>query len=257
MAPAFHATPQRDARWPTNLGLGIVNAAIAIAVPLTAVSAALWAERHDVGLLNTVSTPAWLAFIATLALRSLAGYLFHLAMHKVPLLWRVHRVHHLDTHLDVSTALRSHPIEVLVAALIMSVVSVLFGLSAWALVMYELWDACAGAYSHANLRLPERLDRLLRTVLVTPNMHCLHHSSWRPETDSNYGTVFAFWDRLFGTYSDAPRAGYEAMRLGLEEVRDARTSSFWWQIRSPALSLSGEPAPRSDAVPPGPPASGP
>jgi len=152
-------------------------------------------------------------------------------------LWRMNRVHHFDTHLDVSTGLRSHPLEFAGLLLTMVPLAILFGLDPWALAAYEIVESIANLLIHANLRLPEPLDRALRWLLVTPNMHCLHHSSHRPETDSNYSQVFSLWDRLFGTYSAAPRAGYDAMQIGLAEIRDERTADLWWQIKSPVLSI--------------------
>ena len=237
LIPAFRQPPQWNKRWPTNLGLGIVNMMLAPLAPVSAVWGAQWAHSQGFGLLNVAGAPLWIAVIATFAIRSLASYSFHILMHKVPLLWRMHRVHHFDTHLDVSTGLRSHPLEFAGLLLTMVPLAILFGLDPWALAAYEIVESIANLLIHANLRLPEPLDRALRWLLVTPNMHCLHHSSHRPETDSNYSQVFSLWDRLFGTYSAAPRAGYDAMQIGLAEIRDERTADLWWQIKSPALSI--------------------
>jgi sterol desaturase/sphingolipid hydroxylase (fatty acid hydroxylase superfamily) len=205
--------------------------------PVSAVLGAEWAQRHGIGLLNIADAPLWIAVIATFAIRDFAGYLFHVLMHKVALFWRMHRVHHFDTHLDVSTSLRSHPLEFAAIFFTMVPLVIAFGLDPWALAAYEIVLVIVNLYSHANLRLPELLDRPLRWLLVTPNMHCLHHSSFQPETDSNYGQVFSLWDRLFGTYSAVPRAGYGAMQIGLAEIRDGRVSDLWWQIKSPALTI--------------------
>jgi|NitcycUWRROWE17A_1032939.scaffolds.fasta_scaffold00166_3 sterol desaturase/sphingolipid hydroxylase (fatty acid hydroxylase superfamily) len=237
LIPAFRQPPQWNKRWPTNLGLGIVNMMLAPLAPVSAVWGAQWAHSQGFGLLNVAGAPLWIAVIATFAIRSLASYSFHILMHKVPLLWRMHRVHHFDTHLDVSTGLRSHPLEFAGLLLTMVPLAILFGLDPWALAAYEIVESIANLLIHANLRLPEPLDRALRWLLVTPNMHCLHHSSHRPETDSNYSQVFSLWDRLFGTYSAAPRAGYDAMQIGLAEIRDERTADLWWQIKSPVLSI--------------------
>jgi len=237
LIPAFRQPPQWNKRWPTNLGLGIVNMMLAPLAPVSAVWGAQWAHSQGFGLLNVAGAPLWIAVIATFAIRSLASYSFHILMHKVPLLWRMHRVHHFDTHLDVSTGLRSHPLEFAALLLTMVPLAILFGLDPWALAAYEIVESIANLLIHANLRLPEPLDRALRWLLVTPNMHCLHHSSHRPETDSNYSQVFSLWDRLFGTYSAAPRAGYDAMQIGLAEIRDERTADLWWQIKSPVLSI--------------------
>jgi sterol desaturase/sphingolipid hydroxylase (fatty acid hydroxylase superfamily) len=158
-------------------------------------------------------------------------------MHKVPLLWRLHRVHHLDTHLDISTSLRSHPAEYVVNLVIIVPAAIVFGMTPWVLIIYELADTMVSVFSHANLRMPQGLDRWLRWVLVTPNMHSLHHSSYQPETDSNYGSVFTFWDRLFRTYRHAPARSYDELQIGLTEIRDQRAWDLWWQLKSPALSI--------------------
>ena len=237
LIPAFGRNPDRSDRWPTNCGLGVVNALLAIAIPVSIIAAAEWAASQGLGLFNQIATPLWLAILASIAVRSLAAYLLHIAFHKLPMLWRVHRVHHLDQHVDVTTSFRSHPVEFAATLITLIGVAVVFGLNPWAIAAYEIADAALNLASHANLRLPERMDRMARWVFVTPNMHCLHHSSFKPETDSNYGTVFSFWDRLFGTYSAAPKAGWETMQFGLDEIRDQRAARFWWQIGSPLLSL--------------------
>lgn len=231
--PAFRDDAARTRRWPANFSLALVNAALAALLPISSVLAAEWAWQHGVGLLNQLSGWTWIAAAATLVARSLSGYVIHWLMHKAPLLWRLHRVHHLDTHLDISTTLRSHPAEVVVNFVAMGLVSISLGLTPWVLVVYELAEIVIGLVSHANIRLPDRLDRVLRLLFVTPNMHCIHHSSFQPETDSNYGGVLSFWDRLFGTYSAMPGRGYADMQIGLVEIRDARTADFLWQLASP------------------------
>ena len=213
--PAFQAAPNRNRRWPVNFGFAIISVVLVTLVPLSAVIAAQWAKENGIGLLNMAGGPWWIALVATIAIRSFAGYALHVLLHKVRLLWPMHRVHHSDRHLDVTTSIRTHPLEFVLQFLTMVPLAVVLGLDPWALVAYEIVEGLVGLASHANLRrLPERLDRPLRWLFVTPNMHCLHHSSYRPETDSNYGQLFSVWDRLFGTYSGAPRNGYDAMRIG-------------------------------------------
>lgn len=235
--PAFQQVAHRQQRWPTNLGLGIVNMTIVPLVPVSAVWGAQWAQSQGLGLLNVIGVSWWVGAAATFVIRSLAGYLFHVLMHKVPLFWRLHRVHHSDTHLDVSTTIRSHPVEVVFLFLTMVPLAIVFGFNVWALVVYEVVDGIVALLSHTNIRLPERLDCRLRWLLVTPNMHCLHHSSYQPETDSNYSGVLSIWDRLFGTYSVAPRAGYDAMKIGLNEIGFEQSSDIVWQIKSPLVTL--------------------
>jgi sterol desaturase/sphingolipid hydroxylase (fatty acid hydroxylase superfamily) len=234
--PAFSYEPGRTKRWPTNFGIGLLNLTLTILAPVSAVIATYWAGHNGYGLFNTISAPWWVVAIATVLGRSFAGYALHFVMHKTPLLWRIHRVHHSDTHLDVSTSLRSHPLEVAILVAGFASAGIALGMDPVVLAAYEIVEAIVHVATHANLRLPERLDRALRLLIVTPNMHSLHHSAWHRETDSNYGTVFSIWDRLFGTYSAEPRGGYEAMQMGLKEIRDERVSDFVWQMKSPIIT---------------------
>jgi sterol desaturase/sphingolipid hydroxylase (fatty acid hydroxylase superfamily) len=217
-------------------------------VPISGILAAEWAQRHNIGLLNLLDGSWWMfAAIATVAIRSLSGYLLHLVLHKIPLLWSIHRVHHFDTTLDVSTGLRNHPLELALVLIVGVPISIIFGLTPWALIAYEAADALFALFSHANVRVPARLDRLLRTVIVTPRWHAMHHSSYRPETDSNYGTVFTIWDRMFRSYCDPSAVYPEPLQFGLLELRDDRTSDLWWQLKSPVVGLFETPPPTAPA----------
>jgi sterol desaturase/sphingolipid hydroxylase (fatty acid hydroxylase superfamily) len=235
--PAFQRRPERSFRWPTNFGLGAINAGLIAATPVSTISAAVWANRAEIGLLNQFAMPLWISTCSTVVVYSLAVYLTHVIEHKISWLWRVHRVHHLDTHIDVSTSQRHHPLESVISVLTLVAVTVVFGLTPPVVIVYEGIEATASFLTHANVRLPESWDRIARWVFVTPNMHSLHHSSHPAETDSNYGSVFTLWDRIFGTYRAAPTSGYEMLQIGLQEIRDDRASNFWWQIKSPALQL--------------------
>jgi sterol desaturase/sphingolipid hydroxylase (fatty acid hydroxylase superfamily) len=240
LVPGVPHAPDRGRRWPTNFVLAAINISLVPIIPVSAVLAASWAEAHQIGILNMLGVPEWIAALCTLVVSSLAGYLVHVVMHKVPLLWRLHRVHHLDTHLDISTTLRHHPGELVVSVLVMVLVALAFGLSPWVVVLYEVTEGVVALISHANVRLPPRVDAMIRSVLVTPNIHSLHHSSFQPETDSNYGTVLTVWDRLFGTFTRAPLRGGETIQIGLEEVRDERASDLVWQIKSPRINTLAE-----------------
>jgi sterol desaturase/sphingolipid hydroxylase (fatty acid hydroxylase superfamily) len=235
--PAFAEPRRRHERWPVNAAIGLANIGLSIVTPITGVVVARWAEGHGVGLLNYLQSPLWLALIVTVLVRSLQSYAIHVLMHKVPLLWRIHRVHHSDTHLDASTSLRNHPFEFAVVLTSNLAVTLALGLNPWALIIFEVVESVASTAAHANLRLPERFDRALRVLFVTPNMHSLHHSAWQPETDSNYGQVFSFWDRLFGTYSAAPRNGYDALKIGLKEIDFEHATDVVWQMKSPVLTI--------------------
>jgi sterol desaturase/sphingolipid hydroxylase (fatty acid hydroxylase superfamily) len=220
-------------RVPANVGLGLVNAAIAIALPLSTVLPAEWAARHDIGVMNWVSVPAAAAVVLTWLSRNLATWLVHRASHAVPLLWRAHRVHHADVRVDLSTGFRNHPFELAYVVPWLAAVTVALGLNPTDLAAYEAVAIGFSLWTHANLRLPTPLDRLLRLALVTPAMHHVHHSSDRPQTDSNYGDLFSFWDRLFGTYCGLSEEQLKAVRFGLGETFDAKASSFVHQLRAP------------------------
>jgi sterol desaturase/sphingolipid hydroxylase (fatty acid hydroxylase superfamily) len=235
--PAFQRRPDRSYRWPTNFGLGAISAGLLLITPVSTISTAEWASRAGVGVLNQIAVPLWVSMCGTLVVYSLTVYLIHIIEHKTPWLWRLHRVHHLDTHLDVSTSQRHHPLELIVNVLILVAVTIILGLTPSVIMIYEGTEAVLDFFSHANVRLPESLDRIVRWVLVTPNMHSLHHSSHQLETDSNYGSVFTIWDRLFGTYRAEPAWGYEKFQIGLKEIRDDRAWNLWWQMKSPALPL--------------------
>ena len=211
---------------------------LAAALPVSAVVAAEWAQNHKIGLLNLLDGSWWpVAAIATVAVQSLSSYVQHVVMHKTPWLWRLHRVHHLDTTLDLSTGLRHHPFEVLTALLFDISIATAFGLQPWALVAYGTVDGLFSFFGHANFKLPARLDHVLRLCVVTPRIHAVHHSSYQPETDSNYGSVFIIWDRLFGTYSNLRADRPDEIQYGLCNVQDDRAADLWWQLKSPMLRL--------------------
>jgi sterol desaturase/sphingolipid hydroxylase (fatty acid hydroxylase superfamily) len=161
----------------------------------------------------------------------------HFAMHKIPVLWRLHRVHHSDTELDVSSAVRFHPLEFAVQVPVSLATIVAFGVPPVAIILYELLDAFMAVWTHANIRLPLGVERIIGTILVTPSMHRIHHSSHWLETDSNYGATLSIWDRLFRTLRDKSHAEQAGMELGLEECQDARSRNFLWLLILPFIRL--------------------
>ncbi|RME58563.1 sterol desaturase family protein, partial [Candidatus Parcubacteria bacterium] len=224
---------RRRERWVTNLLMTALNIAVMSLLPVTFFDVAIWAQGQGFGLFNYFSLPLVGTLIATLLARGFISFFTHYLMHKVPLLWRLHRVHHLDTEMDVSTTVRFHPFEFL-AALIPGVpLVVVFGLSPWVLLLYEIFDAGITLFSHANIRMPQSINRVLCYIIVTPDLHRVHHSSYQPETDSNFSAVFPIWDIIFGTFRTNSRELQETMELGLEEVRDKRTHQLGWLLGSP------------------------
>lgn len=222
----------RRSRWPANLALTALNVLTLGALPVSLIATARWAEVHGWGLLRGVSLPIALLLTVNLLARGFISFATHYLMHKLPLLWRLHRVHHLDTQLDVTTTVRLHPLELLVGTLPGVPLVAALGLTPWALGLYELLDVAVTLFSHANLRLPRALEGTLRYLIVTPDLHRVHHSSLQPETDSNFSAVFPVWDLVFGTFRPEPRDGHHAMRLGLDEVREPRSNQIGWLLRS-------------------------
>lgn len=225
---------RRRERWLTNLLLTALNIVVMSLLPVTFFSVAVWAHEKGIGLFNQFSLPLAVLIIGNLLGRGFVSFITHYLMHKVPLFWRLHRVHHFDTELDVSTTVRFHPLEFAAALFIGIPIVIGFGLSLWILLLYEIFDAVVTLFSHANVRLPIAIDRVLRYIIVTPDLHRVHHSSWQPETDSNFSAVFPIWDIVFGTFHTQTRAPQETMELGLEEVRDERTNRLWWLLASPS-----------------------
>lgn len=222
--------PDSDARLVTNFGLGLGNGALAALVPLGALSAAALAEAQGIGLFRLLAPPGWAALLALVVARSLAGYLLHRASHAVPWLWRIHRIHHSDRQVDLSTGLRNHPGELLLTLLVAASVTFALGPPVPVAVAAELILFVPALWTHADLQLPERLDRLLRLVFVTPAMHLVHHSAERGQCDSNYGDMLSLWDRLFGSYR-AP--GETVARLGLGPEEDRAADNLWRQLLRP------------------------
>jgi sterol desaturase/sphingolipid hydroxylase (fatty acid hydroxylase superfamily) len=234
MLRPLHASPvEARGRLLTNFAMGLITAAFYTVLPLTSVAAAQWAHSENFGLLHSVPLPAWAATGATVLAWSLANYWLHRAFHLWPWLWRLHRIHHCDTAVDLSTGFRNHPGEVLATALVRAGFAAALGLSVPALIAYEAAAFAAAMWSHANLCLPAATDRMLRWLLVTPAMHHVHHSAERCETDSNYGELLSVWDRLFGTYRPSDSDSLATARLGLGESADEGAGSLRRQLLSP------------------------
>jgi sterol desaturase/sphingolipid hydroxylase (fatty acid hydroxylase superfamily) len=223
LAPRRRRALGRWTRWPSNLAIVVLNtAAIRLAFPVTAVSFALVCEQRGWGLLNVLALPPWLAAVLGVFVLDLAIYLQHVLFHAVPALWRLHRMHHADLDIDVTTGARFHPIEILVSMAIKLAVIAAFGIEASATLAFEILLNATSMFNHGNVRMPADLDRVLRWIVVTPDMHRVHHSVVPRETNSNFGFNVPWWDRLFGTYRAAPAAGHEAMTIGISQFRASR-----------------------------------
>lgn len=229
--------PQRNRRWPTNMGLTILNIIIIGAIPVSGVFVSDYARENSIGILNVLEVAPVIALAIGFLFRSFVSWATHFAMHRITLLWRVHRVHHTDPYLDVSITVRFHPNEFLINTPILLASILLMGISPVTLMLYELLDTAMAVFTHANIRFSRRLERVMRFVLVTPDMHRVHHSSWQPETDSNYGATLSLWDHVFRTYRDKSPEALPSMQLGLAECQDDRSTSFWWLVTLPFRSL--------------------
>ena len=220
LAPRRRRDFSRLQRWPANLGIVVIDTLLLrLAFPTAAVGVAMIAAARGFGVLHWLHVPPVAAFVIALLVLDLAIYAQHVLFHAVPVLWRLHRMHHADLDFDVTTALRFHPVEILLSMALKIALVAALGAPAAAVLVFEVVLNAAAMFNHANARLPLRLDAALRWVLVTPDMHRVHHSTRIEETNSNFGFNLPWWDRLFGTYRAAPRAGQEGMTIGLEAFR--------------------------------------
>lgn len=236
LAPRRALVQPKSRRWITNLALVAIDTltlrTLAFALPILAVAAAVDASQLGWGLFNLLGWAGWAELILAVLIFDFAIWLQHLVTHKVPLLWRFHRVHHADRDFDVTTALRFHPVEIAASSALKVTLVYLIGPSALAVIVFEILLNATAMFNHANLRLPLGLDRIVRLVLVTPDMHRVHHSVLREEHDSNYGFSLSVWDRIFRTYVPQPMAGHEAMTVGLE-WQDDRPMKLGWALWLP------------------------
>ncbi|MGD9885042.1 MAG: sterol desaturase family protein [Reyranella sp.] len=223
LAPRRDQAIGRLRRWPANLGIVVLDTLLVrLVFPTAAVGVAVVADARGWGLLPALDAPPWLAVVAAVIALDLAIYLQHVLFHAVPVLWRLHRMHHADLEFDVTTGLRFHPIEIVLSMAIKLGVVAALGAPAVAVLIFEVLLNATSMFNHGNVRLPLPLDRRLRWLVVTPDMHRVHHSILPAETNSNFGFNLAWWDRLFGTYRAQPQAGHAAMTIGIDQFRDPR-----------------------------------
>lgn len=233
-APMRERALGRGARWASNLGIVVLNTVVVrVLFPTAAVGAAMHAQAEGWGLLNMVGWPLWLEILIAFVILDLAIWIQHVVFHQVPWLWRLHMVHHADRDMDVTTGLRFHPIEIALSMLIKIALVYALGAAALAVVIFEVALNASAMWSHANLRMPAGLERVVRWVVVTPDMHRSHHSVIRAEHDSNYGFFLSVWDRLFRTYTQDPAGGHLGMKVGLPTWRDRRPAQILWMLTAP------------------------
>ena len=241
LAPRRARNLPRMARWPHNIGVVAVNTVVLrFAFPTAAVGVALVAEDQGWGLLNLIGLPFWLSVVVSIALLDLAIYLQHVMFHAMPALWRLHRMHHADLDFDVTTGARFHPIEILLSMAIKLAVVAALGPPALGVLIFEVLLNATAMFNHGNLRIATGLDRVLRLVVVTPDMHRVHHSILAPETNSNFGFNLPWWDRMFGTYRAQPEAGHDGMTIGIEQFRDPSEQRLDKMLAQPFRGETGD-----------------
>lgn len=223
VAPRRALSVSKALRWTNNLGLLVLNSIVLrLMFPAAAVGIAYSVGQQGWGLFNRLDLPLWFEVLAAVLLLDFAIYLQHRLMHLVPVLWRFHRVHHADLDFDLTTGSRFHTIEIIVSMLFKWLVILLLGPALIAVLVFEVLLNGMAIFNHANVTLPRAIDRIVRYLLVTPDMHRVHHSTRVRETNSNYGFNLSIWDRVLKTYIDQPEKGHQAMAIGLAEFRDAR-----------------------------------
>jgi sterol desaturase/sphingolipid hydroxylase (fatty acid hydroxylase superfamily) len=221
-------------RWLNNFGVTFLNTLLLrLLFPILAVGLAATAAQNGWGLLNVIKMPVALAIIIAVVLQDLVIYWQHVIFHRVSFLWRFHKMHHADVDYDVSTGARFHPVEIILSMILKLAVVLLLGPPVVAVIIFEILLSSVAMFNHANAGLPEKIDTILRKVLVTPDMHRVHHSVIRGEHNSNYGFNLPWWDYLFGTYRPQPSAGHSGMTIGLNEYQSDRKQSIFWMLKLP------------------------
>jgi len=222
-SPRRALTTSKTSRWFTNLGIIVLNPlAVRLVFPVLPVGMALLADERHWGLLTVMALPYWLKVVIAVIILDLSIYLQHVLHHAIPILWRLHMVHHADLDFDVTTGLRFHPIEIILSMGIKLMAVAALGAPALAVLIFEVALNATSMFNHSNIHVPQPIDRVLRLLLVTPDMHRVHHSVIIRETNSNYGFNLPWWDRLFGTYKDQPERGHDGMTIGLSQFRDPK-----------------------------------
>ncbi len=220
-------TASKPVRWANNLGLVFLNSyVIFLLFPAAAVGVAWFVQGQSWGLLNFYQIPFWISVLSSVIILDFIIYLQHVMVHAIPVLWRLHRVHHADPDFDVTTGARFHPLEIILSMLIKFSVIVLLGPPIVAVIIFEVLLNASAMFNHSNVRMPEGLDRVLRWIIVTPDMHRVHHSVHDDEANSNFGFNLPWWDRLFGTYINQPRDGHEGMTIGIHKFHDPKQVSW-------------------------------
>ncbi len=241
-APRKERVMPRMQRWVTNWSLVVIDSiAVRLLIPTVAVAFAQLASSKGWGVFGWLDWPVWLEIVLAVILLDMLIYWQHVASHHFPLLWRMHKVHHADRDIDVTTGARFHPLEILLSMAYKLLCILLLGPATVAVFLFEVILNASAMFNHSNVRLPLVLDRWVRRFIVTPDMHRVHHSVLVNETNSNYGFFLSVWDRVFNSYIDQPERGHDDMRIGLGEHQDSRPASLWWSLKAPFFNDSNSP----------------
>ncbi len=239
-APKRQLTVSKAGRWFNNLAIIVVDSLLAkLIFPVAAVGIAAAAQKNGWGIFNYFQLSGWWSVLLAVLVLDLVIYLQHLMFHAVPLLWRLHMVHHADLDIDVSTGLRFHPIEIILSMVIKMAVVAALGPPLLAVLIFEITLNGTAMFNHGNIRLPKIIDRYLRLLVVTPDMHRVHHSVIIRETNSNFGFNFPWWDRLFGTYRAQPVATHSGMTIGVSQFRKVGQVTLWRLLMLPFVGKEG------------------
>jgi len=240
LSPRRTLNASKSRRWISNLGLTFINPILVnLLLPLLAVEMAIKAQQNGWGLLNNYTLPYGLAFAFSVMMLDFIVYLQHVMFHAVPMLWRLHMVHHADLDYDITTGLRFHPIEIIISMGIKLSAVVVLGTPAMAVLVFEIILNATAMFNHGNINIPLKIDKILRLFIVTPDMHRVHHSVFPSETNSNFGFNIPWWDRLFGTYRAQPSKGHEGMTIGLNQFREEKRFELPWMLMVPFIGKTG------------------
>lgn len=234
LVPRRTLTTSKKSRWFANIGIVFINTfLLRILFPAGAVGISIWIGRHGWGIFNLIQWPIWLEVVLTVILLDFVIYIQHVMFHALPILWRLHMMHHADMDYDLTTGTRFHPIEIIISMGIKAGAITLLGAPVIGVIIFEILLNGAAMFNHGNFFIPLGVDRVLRLLVVTPDMHRVHHSVFPSETNSNFGFNLPWWDRLFGTYRSQPMKGHEQMTIGLNQFRDPSRLTLPWMITLP------------------------
>ena len=241
IAPRRTLTTSKPIRWRDNLSIVFIDSLLVrVVLPIAPVGLALLLQERNWGLLHVLNMPYWATVVIGIIVLDLVIYLQHLMFHAVPLLWRLHMMHHADLDIDTTTGLRFHPLEILISMGIKLSAVMVIGPPVLTVIVFEIILNAMAMFNHGNIYLPGKLDRILRWFVVTPDMHRVHHSVTIRETNSNFGFNLSWWDRLFGTYRPQPIAGHNGMTIGLSQFRDAKQLTLLWMLALPFIGKTGQ-----------------